>query len=300
MKELVFLLTVLIPVSSFSMEFSDSFETDTPGGRPDADSSSVFNWTDSSSARVSNDRAYTGQNSMSFTFEGNIDTSKDSFSEQRFSFDKKYSELWIRYKMWVPENYVHRNPDGASNNKGLINLWGGSYSGYTPAVSLHFERKSTGESYLYSAWRANGTATFNFYDPNNLTPNSGLSNAPVGISFADRGTWIDWVINVKTSTVPIAMSDWKSGQGNGVVRVWKNGSLILNIFNAHNYYGGSSNDAGGSGDGWNAGYLLGWANSGFDEDTNIYIDDFLIGSTNEAVDFELNQPVLENVIKIIN
>ncbi|MBR9846816.1 MAG: hypothetical protein GYB35_12245 [Algicola sp.] len=141
---------------------------------------------------------------------------------------------------------------------------------------------------------------FNFFDPESLSADGALSNAPTGISIEDRGTWIDWVIYVKTSTIPVARDDWKNGQGNGAVRVWKNGSLILNISNAHNYYDGDSSDAGGSGDGWNAGYILGWANSGFDDDTTIFIDDFMMGSTNESVDFELNQPVLRSVTKIIN
>lgn len=298
-KATVFFL-IALPITAVATGFSDSFEQDSTGSNPRG-SNSIFDWTDSYLVKVSDERAYSGSKSLAFSFEGSPDLAADAMSEQRFSLDKKYTDLWFRYKLWVPENYFHRAPEGPSNNKGLLMLWGDSYSGYSPTVSLHFERKgSTGESYLYSSWRVNGATAFNFFDPATLSAGGDLANAPVGISMSDRGTWIDWVINVRASTIPVASNDWRSGEGNGVVRVWKNGSLILNISNAHNYYDGSSSDAGGSGDGWNAGYLIGWANSGFNEDTTLNIDDFSMGPTSDSVGFELNKPVLGSVRRVLN
>ncbi len=298
-----FFLGVLVafPAVSFAMSFEDSFEQDTSGSRAGNANTNVFSWTDTASVRVSNERAYTGNNSLAFTFEGNPDPTSDAWSEQRFKLDRKYTELWFRYRMWVPENYAHRNAEGPGNNKGILNLWGENYSGYTPALSFHFQRKgSNGESYLYPAWRVNGSTTFNFFEPDHLTSSGSISEAATGIALEDRGTWIDWVMNVKTSTIPVGFNGREDGEGNGALRVWKNGELILNISNAHNYYGGTSSDAGGEGDGWNYGYLLGWANSGFDEETIIYIDDFQVGTSNEDVAFDIIRPVLRGVTKVVN
>jgi hypothetical protein len=268
-------------VSGADWQYEDDFE----GG---FGSSSYFNWESGAYAGISSDRAYSGSESIRFRFMGNPDLSEDAWAEKRFSLDKKYKELWVRYKMWVPENYFHRNPDGPSNNKGLLMLWGNSYSGYSPTLSLHFQRKGdTGESYIYPAWRVNGNTTWNFFDlDNGLTTDGALQDAPTGITMSDRGTWIDWVVHVKTSTLPVDTNDRKNGEGNGVVQVWKNGESIMDVTNAHNYYDGSSSDPGGLGDGWNAGYLLGWANTGFDEDTFIHIDDFKIATAAAGINFD--------------
>lgn len=251
----------------------------------------VFSWSLHPRVAASADRAFSGSQSVKFSF-GPGELS----GEMRFLLDKKYTELWFRYKMWVPSNYFHRvnpDPERASNNKGLMMLWGDSYSGYSPTASLHFlpfDNGSNGDSYLYPAWRVNGPTALNFFDPNDLSGGDPLTASPVGIVQADRGTWVDWVMHFKVSTNPIAYESraaWDPVNDNGAVQVWKNGNLLLDITNAHNYYGGGASDPGGVGDGWNFGYILGAANSGWDELTEIFIDDFAIAETAAGVGFSV-------------
>ena len=253
--------------------FSDDFENG------DA-SNSVFTW--SNINKISTDRAYLGSQSLKFSY-GPDELGEDSTAEQRFSLDRKYTEIWVRYKMWVPENYTHRDDGGPTNNKGLLMLWGDSYSGYSPTCSLHFGPRANGDSYIYMGWRVNSSTVRNFYNPDNVT-DFDSSGRVDGIVSADRGTWVDWAIHMKVSTNYIApQGEWDPVNDNGIIQVWKNGSLIIDLQNAHNYYSGDAGDPGGVGDGWNYGYLLGWANSGFTDLTNFYIDDFLFADTADGI-----------------
>jgi hypothetical protein len=60
------------------------------------------------------------------------------------------------------------------------------------------------------------------------------------------------------------------GQSNGIVQMWKDGVLVLS--NTVLPWYDSTNQA----NYMTQGYLMGWANSGFTNTTNIYIDDFRI------------------------
>ena len=300
MRFIIILLTgTLFSPFIYATNFATNFTEELVGAKP-ASSNSFFKWGSSVRTEVSDERAYSGGKSLKFTFPGDPDLSKDSFSEQRFELDKKYTELWFRYKLWIPENYRHRSPEGPDNNKGLLMLWGESYNGYAPTLSLHFQRShreadpDQEDSYIYSAWRANSHRTLNIKHQHNDR------SFTLGITSEDRGTWIDWVIKVKTSTIDPDTAAENQPRGNGIVQVWKNGNILWSITDATNYYGGGASDPGGVGDGWNYGYLLGWANSGFDETTIFYLDDFLVGTTPEAVNFEENKPIFETVIRVDN
>ena len=293
MKNVVVGVAVSVSMTLSSMVIAESFSDDFEGG---FGSSSFFRWGGEAYTDISSDKAYGGSDSLRFRFLGNPDLTEDAWAEKRFTLDKIYDELWIRYKLWVPENYVHRDGDGPDNNKGLIMLWSGEYTGHSASTSLHFGRPLPGQnadggSMIYGAWRPNSGITGNFYNDSNFvddyfTP----EEVNVGIHPSDRGSWIDWVIHVKASSIPIDVGDI-SGDGNGKVQVWKNGQLTYNAISANNFYEDKSRN------GWDQGYILGWANSGFNEDTFIHIDDFMISTTPEGVDFDLDKPRMGAVFK---
>ena len=253
--------------------FTDNFESGIIGNQPNA-SSSAFSWDGGAYNTVSEDQSFSGSKSLKLSFIGNVDLTEDAWGEQRFALDRKYTELWIRYRLYVPVNYVHRSP----------------------SLSFHFQlpvgTTNPGGSRLYPAWRPNAGTVWNIYDVTDFSRDwVPEQNQIDGITAADRGTWIDWVIHVKCSTIeiPQGSTPWENNgtpiTGNGVCEIWKNDQKVMNVQNATNFYNGGASDPGGVGDGWNYGYLLGWANSGFDEDTFMHIDEFSIAETAAGVGF---------------
>ncbi|WP_394168167.1 heparin lyase I family protein [Saccharospirillum alexandrii] len=293
----VFAIGVIISSGAIAESYVEDFE----GG---LGSSNFFKWGSEAYTDISSDKAYSGNESLRFRFMGDTDLNEDAWAEKRFELDRIYSELWIRYKLWVPENYFHRNGDGPDNNKGLIMLWSDDYSGISH-TSLHFTRprdiNSSGESAsnpggsaLYGTWKPNSGVAFNFFNPYDLSDDSpSMDEMSMGILSSDRGRWIDWVIHAKVSDLHIEQNDI-DGPGNGKLQVWKDGELIYNVTDATNY-----TEVDGM-NGWDQGYILGWANSGFDETTYMHVDDFMIGVSAEDVGFELMKPSFGNVIKQID
>jgi hypothetical protein len=293
----VFAIGVIISSGAIAESYVEDFEGGFGG-------SSFFRWGSEAYTDISSDKAFSGSQSLRFRFMGNSDPAEDAWAEKRFELDRIYSELWIRYKLWVPENYFHRDGDGPDNNKGLIMLWSDEYSGISH-TSLHFSRPrditSSGESAsnpggssLYGTWKPNSSVAYNFFNPSDLLDDSpSVDEMSMGILSSDRGRWIDWIIHAKASDIYIEQGDI-DGPGNGKLQVWKDGELIYNVTDATNYSDVANMN------GWDQGYILGWANSGFDETTYMHIDDFMIGVSPEDVGFDLQKPAFGEVIKSLN
>ena len=74
----------------------------------------------------------------------------------------------------------------------------------------------------------------------------------------DLGRWNHWRFHIKVSD---------PGQNNGVFKMWKDGTLVINETALPNDPQDHTRSK------YLTGYLMGWANSGFSEDTLIFIDD---------------------------
>jgi hypothetical protein len=298
-----YLLSVLVFVNIsfvYGGSFTDGFEDGMLGSSP-SQKNSFFEWDTGVYSQISDEYAYSGNLSLKFTYKGNPDPAEDSWSEQRFKFSELQKDLWIRYKMRVPDNYLHRKPVGPTNNKGLIMLWSDPYSGYSATTSLHFQRPvdatddntggtNPGGSIIYAAWRANSDLTLSFFiDDDYAADWAPVTEYSTGLSVSDRGKWVDWVMHIKVSDMSISEGDM-DGPGNGKVQVWKNGTLIYNAKDATNYFPVESEN------GFTKGYIMGWSNSGYNEDTVFYIDDFAIGNQPSDINFNLNAPVFGPVI----
>ena len=240
--------------------FTDSFAT---GDLTHTENGAA--WTDSASTAVSSDRATSGSNSLKFTYAATVDG--DAQSEQRFTLGSFVDEIWIKYKLYVPSNYTHRDSTGSDNNKGFFHLFD-VYSGAKQLVYTNFWPNGTGGSTMSVGWKKDGAGSLHHWEAS-LSPAQGVSsNAVVAIDEAtDLGAWMTVIIHVKSAT---------PATENGVIQIWKNGSLLWGSSTCDNHY----SDATGDNNKFDDGYLLGWSNSGFTAETSFYIDEVEFSATN--------------------
>ena len=83
------------------------------------------------------------------------------------------------------------------------------------------------------------------------------------VAAANRGRWVQIRIRAKNATV---------ANNDGVVQIWVDGVLTLDqhALATGNIYGVAGPT------GYTTGYLLGWANNGFQVGQMVYLDDFTI------------------------
>jgi hypothetical protein len=249
-----------LPANS-AVLFQDSFESTSRSLV-----SNLISWGGSTdNVRVSNTRAKTGSYSLQFPFAG-VPLGSDSFEEQRINFGKAYSEIWVKYDLYVPSNYYHRS-DGASNNK----FFAAFNNDYSPGYQVNFSLApiSGGGSKVEVHYYRNGTE-------------QAVTGGATVISSADLGKWHRIVMHFK---VPTSLTST-----DGVQELWKNGQQIYSI----------KNQASNGTTGLNyidEAYILGWANSGFNELTVMYVDDVVVSDTPIALtDGPVpNAPVLNTV-----
>lgn len=178
---------------------------------------------------------------MRFFFKGGNSTA-DSFSEARFDLGREYLQLTIEFDMYVPTNYNHRRPGDNTNNNKFFRLWTKTYDDLEKVgASMLTEGggSTIGSDYRKAVDKGQSTAVMN---------ESGF------ITAEDRGRWMAVRIDVKAAT----------DKSLGSIKIFKNGKLHLNDSTIKNHVAGEQ--------GYRYGYLLGWANSGFSEDTIIYLD----------------------------
>ena len=237
------------PSGSGTPLFSDNFDN----GR--FNSANGFSWNGANErVTISSTYAYSGTHSMRFRF-GPDGPGEDSWAEERFTITPNASsapkEVWIEYMWRVPENYVHRS-GGAANNK-FMTLWAENYSAAQEAqFYLSLERSSDTNSRL-DILAVHGD------DPR--YPNDSRFMGPNFVTPSDYGRWVQIRIHARIAR-------------DGSIRVWKNGTLVTQV---QNY---NMERAGGSRNYFRHGYLMGWSNSGYTQQTDFYIDDFKVYTSN--------------------
>jgi hypothetical protein len=257
--------------------FADDFES----GKLAASNSS-FRWrAGTNNVTVSPDISRSGTHSLKFLYRGKP-RCRDSTAQQSFQFTSPQTELWLEYYIYLLDGseglgtkYTHRIPTkrireggGCSsetvpttNNKLLV-LWDEKYN--QNHIQFGFELRAMndtrsnrglpGDSYLKALWDAHWDESGNqlgFVKP--------IVTDAAAVGVVKRGRWTRLRFHVKLATDP-SVED-------GVIRIWIDDRLVLQRRhraaaqrNYNNYL--------------RHGYLMGWANSGFDTDTPIYIDDF--------------------------
>jgi uncharacterized protein YjdB len=220
-----------------------------------------FGWTaNSANVSVSNDIAHSGRYSLKFLYHGHADTTVDATAQQRFTMGPGAKEVWIQYYFYLTDGteglgarFYQRS--SIDNNKFFV-LWAKTYStSGGPQLECEYRPSKLagpGDSYLYCMWSSADHKMM-------------MAQAPTwDPAFTDalRGHWTQVRIHAKLSSTPTA--------DDGGFELWINGQKIMSQMDMP----WAAKD--GNPDVFINGYLWGWANSGFTEDTPIYVDDFAI------------------------
>jgi hypothetical protein len=234
-----------ISVSDSELLFSDGFETG-----DGSHTENGFVWKEPGGrVSVTKENPHTGDYSMRFIFGPNA-WGEDDWAEIRFDMGAIYGELWIEYYLFVPENYEHRL-DGAAHNKFLA-LWGSKQYSAEDQLQLFISTWPTNDAgWLSQAFIAAWADEDDVVAPHEYFNFIGDSH---------RGSWI----RIRYHINPASHATAKDGD----IEMWRDDTKILS-YNSVPWYHSVEN-------GFRKGYLMGWSNSGFTEETKIYIDDFKV------------------------
>lgn len=196
--------------------------------------------------------AFDGDHSLRFRY-----AAGEFWSEQRFDMGQPQPEIWIRYWLRVPTNFKHGHTS-PTNNK-FFALWMDGYS-----------QHGDGPTIVWNFWRDGETDNSRFtYSVGETGASSGghHSEYPNFIrSPEDQGRWMQVVLYAKMST------DAESMDGESrIYRRWEDEDAFTLIGETT----GKDFSAPPDGpNGWHAGYIMGWSNPAYDEDTEWLLDQF--------------------------
>ena len=241
------------PSGTVEPVFQDDFEGYAVGASVGGGGNDAFRWSPPRYTDVSSARARSGTRSLRFRY-GPVEPNGDShmWAEQRFSL-KPVQEYWVEFYIYIPENYYHNKGNSSHNNK-FFDWWGPN--GYSPS--------GQGGAGAFQTWAdGNGGSTINVArygttDRHMMYPDH-PGNGGRFIDASHRGTWQRIRVHLKLSDV---------GRSNGIMRLWRGDQLIVNVTDDANNATTVENNI------ITNGYLLGYDNGRFLEDTYFYIDDF--------------------------
>ena len=238
--------------------FTDDFSN---GVRNDANGFSWLGTDIQTEPRISNERSFSGSHSMRFQYNASA-YGGQGWTEERFDTGRYLSELAMEYMLYVPANYKHRvDPNTGGNNK-FFSIWRDTYGGVAGSWEI-----SVG------TWRTSDTVSnvkfqSTFSARNNVGEQAGRPNFMGAGSALVPGQWNKVQFYVKAATE-------RAGEAltaDGIMQMFINDALFFSFttgdFNNFNpaFIGTTLRN----------GYLLGYSNSGFDENTVFFIDDFKI------------------------
>jgi hypothetical protein len=174
-----------------------------------------------------------------------------NMAEQRFTLPEPMDEVWISYWIRVPHNFSH---PGGNNNQKFFALWQDNYEyqGSGATATFQFRRSGDGSRVAnYQILPGSGSST---------SRHTGESGSAMLWTTADRGRWMKVVIHARNGT-------------NGVVEQWVRWEGTRSWTQAYRNSGNLGSQP------WSAGYLMGWANAPYSQDTEFLIDDFTVSRT---------------------
>lgn len=202
-------------------------------------------------------RPLSGSHSMRFRYK------KGKYmAEQRFGIGKAYKEVWLKFALRVPYNFKHgsRNP---SNNK-LLAMYMDGYSqkGGGSTVVWEFWNDGSGGSKLafhYSQGEVGGRSTGH------------KQHAPF-ISYPyDQGRWMELVFRLRTNS--------STNSNDGIIELYRKWKGDKKFQKLHELHTANLNLPRTGEQGWAHGYLMGWSNPSYAENTEWLLDDFAISDT---------------------
>ncbi|MDZ7759322.1 MAG: hypothetical protein U5L00_03585 [Desulfovermiculus sp.] len=195
----------------------------------------------------------------------------ESWAEQRFNMGGSYPELWIAYWIRIPTNYIHGTGGGGSVNQKFAAFWTVSYNdSVDPSCVLNFWPNNANDGGSRSTVVINNGGHQQSYDDFIEYPE-------------DQGRWMHVVVRMKLSS--------SQGAQNGRLewwRRWEGENSYTKLADITNIDWDVPSDS----PGWSAGYLMGWANGSYDENTEFLLDDFTMSTTDlrQGKDIVINPP----------
>ncbi len=264
--------------SAFAVTFMDGFETgdlsQTGGVSP-----SGFKWSGmSKNPIVVNGFAKDGKSSLRFRFSASAPGGQ-AWSEERYKLGGNYNNVWLKADIFIPKNYYCR---GSEHNKGPFFLWSGNYGVATAHVGANFEHWCVnGNAYLTFNPGGEGVNRGHFATclDSDCAPKGIPNGTPYsrGVPFVDRSKdlnkWHEWIIHLRPATT--------STSNDGIVEVWKDGVKVWYRYDL--YYHSDTNNY------FDQGYIMGYSNSGFDQQTDIYYDNFVFST--ERINSNVKAPL---------
>lgn len=228
--------------------FEDDFSSYSNGSNISGGGGNGFSWSaPSGSVLVSTSQAFVGDRCLRFRYSPGNDN-----AEQRFSIGQNLTEVWFEFYIRFPAT---PNFAGNGNNK-LWRLWGNDYG----------EQNKVGGSF----WISGGGSTRNYqHDFNHKDWPDGTVGPADGPSATlptagMLGAWAQIRIHCRHVS--------GAGADDGILRLWRDGSLVCNFTNVPQKYGSPAY--------WNEGYFMGWANTQYSAQTDYFFDAFKIYDLN--------------------
>ena len=202
--------------------------------------------------------AHSGGCSLKFTFAAGIE-GVDAWSEQRFALGKRLGELYVQWHQYWPDGtenpsvgpkFHHRRDKGPNNNK-FLRLWDEDYKHYRVKLGFSTLPKPNGDSEMVTEYGTNESGV----------GAAGAKGDARAITGYRRGRWVKIQVHVRLAT---------TANNDGVIEMWVDGARTIGNFSLRLFPGSISNNY------LRNGYIMGWANSGFNQATSTYIDDVVI------------------------
>jgi hypothetical protein len=176
------------------------------------------------------------------------------WTEKRFDLGNAHPELWVRFWIRVPENFKHGS--GSPHNNKFFALWMDEYSskGEGPTVFWNYWRSDTGSDLTVSYSRGQKTVG-----------GANVQSTPFIDHSKDQGRWMEVVLRVKAAT--------DRSSNDGVIeahRRWEGEDSFTKI---HEITDANIAAPSSGPEGWHHGYILGYANATYAEDTLWVIDE---------------------------
>lgn len=187
-----------------------------------------------------------GRHAMRFRFPAGED-----MAEQRFALPETLPELWICYWIRVPLNFSHPAVD--RDNQKLFALWQDDYEfdGVGTTATFQFRRRGDGGS---------GVSNYQIRPGSGGGRHTGESGDASLWTEGDRGRWMHMCIYARNGAEG-RIEQW---------RRWEGEADYEQLYEASHDLGELP---------WRAGYIMGWANGPYPENTEFLIDDFMVSTT---------------------
>jgi len=199
---------------------------------------------------------HSGNYSMRFRYRAG-----KAWSEQRFKLGAPIKDIWVSFWARVPLNYSHKHPDG--NNRKFFSLWMDGYSVSNSGPTVIWEFRGIGSD--------RSDLDFHYLESGPVGDTTHRQGTPFIHYPSDRGRWMNIVLHAKAAT--------DSTSRDGIIQTWQRWENQSTFTKLHDFRKANIYPFPGGVQGWKGGFILGWANAAYTENTEWLIDDFVVSTT---------------------